>query len=88
MHTAALVGREAEVLAEVSATGGQVKLGGEVWSARSDQRGVTLEVGSHVHVLRIDGATAVVSPLPPRPALPARPDDPSSGPTDGPVRGQ
>jgi len=87
MHTAALVGREAEVLAEVTATGGRVKLGGEVWSARADQRGETLEVGSHVHVLRIDGATAVVSSLPPRPELPA-PPDPSRGPTDGPFRGQ
>jgi membrane protein implicated in regulation of membrane protease activity len=66
MNTAALVGREAEVLVEVTQTSGRVKLAGEVWSARSVTGGYPLEVGSTVQVVRIDGATAVVAPLVPR----------------------
>jgi membrane protein implicated in regulation of membrane protease activity len=62
---AALVGRQAEVLVEVSAHAGEVKLAGETWSARSARVGDRLEVGSTVYVTRIDGATAVVSPSPP-----------------------
>jgi membrane protein implicated in regulation of membrane protease activity len=60
MHTAALVGRTAEVLSEVTDSDGRVKLGGEIWSARTLPAGRTLEVGSLVRVIRIDGATAVV----------------------------
>jgi membrane protein implicated in regulation of membrane protease activity len=57
---AALVGRSAVVTARVDATGGQVKLAGEIWSARSfDERDV-LEPGQAVEVYAIDGATAVV----------------------------
>ena len=63
MHTAALVGQEAEVLVEVTHDSGRVKLGGEVWTARAAQRGMRLEVGSPARVVRIDGATAVVTPL-------------------------
>jgi membrane protein implicated in regulation of membrane protease activity len=62
---AALVGRRAEVLRSVSATGGEVKLAGEIWTARSASPGEALETGSIVFVTRIDGATAVVTPLPP-----------------------
>jgi membrane protein implicated in regulation of membrane protease activity len=74
MNTAALVGREAEVLVEVSTAGGRVKLAGEVWSARAvalgpGGYGYPLEVGSTVQVVRIDGATAVVAPLTPRAGL-------------------
>jgi membrane protein implicated in regulation of membrane protease activity len=61
----ALVGREVEVLAPVTARGGQVKLAGEVWSARSAaDGGIALEPGSSAWVVRIDGATAVVAPQP------------------------
>jgi membrane protein implicated in regulation of membrane protease activity len=69
---AALVGRSAEVLTPVTAREGQVKLAGEVWTARSSAGGNPLEAGSVVYVTQIDGATAVVSPLPPDPA--GRPD--------------
>jgi membrane protein implicated in regulation of membrane protease activity len=61
---AALVGRQAEVLAEVDGRGGQVKLAGEVWSARTESPGLTVPVGTHVTVVRIEGATAVVAPEP------------------------
>jgi membrane protein implicated in regulation of membrane protease activity len=58
--TAALVGRDAEVLERVDARGGQVKLAGEVWSARSYDEDQVLEPGARVHVMEIQGATALV----------------------------
>jgi membrane protein implicated in regulation of membrane protease activity len=59
--TAALVGRQAEVLERVDARGGQVKLAGEVWSARSYDEDEVLEPGARVHVMEIEGATALVT---------------------------
>jgi membrane protein implicated in regulation of membrane protease activity len=59
--TAALVGSRAVVLERVDADGGQVKIGGEVWSARSYDEDEVLEPGARVHVMEIDGATALVS---------------------------
>jgi membrane protein implicated in regulation of membrane protease activity len=69
MHTAALVGRDARVLETVTDRTGQVKLHGEVWTARVAPGYTQLEVGSDVLVIRIDGATAVVAPesAPPAP---------------------
>jgi membrane protein implicated in regulation of membrane protease activity len=80
-NTAALVGRNADVLAAVTPTGGRVKLAGEVWSARSEGARFALEVGSTVQVVRIDGATAVVAPLVPRAGLTGAvpPEGPGSG---------
>lgn len=62
---AALVGRRAEVLVEVTHGNGQVKLAGETWSARTDRPEAVLPVGMHAYVHHIDGATAVVSAEPP-----------------------
>lgn len=62
----ALIGRQAEVVSAVDRHAGQVKLAGEIWSARAQDVGDALEVGSTVFVSRIDGATAVVSAHPPR----------------------
>ena len=59
--TAALVGRPATVLVRVDAHGGQVKIGGEVWTARAYDEDDVIEPGSRVEVLRIDGATALVA---------------------------
>jgi membrane protein implicated in regulation of membrane protease activity len=58
--TAALVGSRAVVLEQVDADGGQVKLGGEVWSARAYDEDDVIEPGARVEVMRIDGATALV----------------------------
>lgn len=58
--TAALVGRDATVLSQVDGRGGQVKLAGEVWSARAMDGMSVFEVGDEVQVLKIDGATALV----------------------------
>jgi membrane protein implicated in regulation of membrane protease activity len=59
--TAALVGQRALVLERVDADGGQVKIGGEVWSARPYDDSDVFEPGARVDVLRIDGATALVA---------------------------
>lgn len=59
--TAALVGTRAVVLERVDADGGQVRLAGEVWSARSYDEDEVMEPGARVEVLQIQGATALVA---------------------------
>ena len=56
----ALVGAQAEVLERVDRRGGQIKLAGEIWTARAYDEDDVLEVGSQAHVMKIDGATALV----------------------------
>jgi membrane protein implicated in regulation of membrane protease activity len=58
--TAALVGARAVVVDRVDAEGGQVKIGGEVWSARAFFEEQVIEPGRRVEVAKIDGATALV----------------------------
>jgi membrane protein implicated in regulation of membrane protease activity len=60
--TSALVGRSATVLEEVTAQGGRIRIGGEVWSARSYDESQVLPAGSSVDVFAIEGATALVHP--------------------------
>jgi membrane protein implicated in regulation of membrane protease activity len=59
--TAALVGKPAVVVERVDRDGGQVKLAGEVWSARSYDDDQAFEAGTRVEVMKIDGATALVA---------------------------
>jgi membrane protein implicated in regulation of membrane protease activity len=59
--TAALVGTRAVVLERVDADRGQVKIGGEVWTARSYDEDDVFEPGARVDVMKIDGATALVA---------------------------
>lgn len=66
-NAAAQVGRLALVIADVTESGGRVKLSGEVWSARLMDDGIPnssgmIPAGVEVRVVRIDGATAVVAP--------------------------
>lgn len=56
----ALEGKTALVLDRVARHEGQVKLDGEVWTARPLDDDDVFEPGDHVTVVRIDGATAVV----------------------------
>jgi membrane protein implicated in regulation of membrane protease activity len=57
----ALKGKQAIVLERVdSSGGGRIKLGGEIWSARSLDAGLAYEPGQEVDVVDIDGATAIV----------------------------
>ncbi|AHH97739.1 NfeD family protein [Kutzneria viridogrisea] len=59
-NVAALKGAKAIVLSTVDEHGGQVRIGGEVWSARSYEATHTFEPGRQVIVMDISGATAVV----------------------------
>jgi membrane protein implicated in regulation of membrane protease activity len=56
----ALKGRQAVVLERVDASGGRIKLAGEVWSARALDTDRAYEVGQEVDVVDIEGATAIV----------------------------
>ena len=58
--TAALVGARAVVLERVDSDSGQVRIGGEVWSARAYVDGQVLEPGTRAEVAQIEGATALV----------------------------
>jgi membrane protein implicated in regulation of membrane protease activity len=59
--TAALVGGPATVIERVDRNGGQVKIGGELWSARAYDEDDSYEPGARVEVMKIDGATALVA---------------------------
>jgi membrane protein implicated in regulation of membrane protease activity len=59
--TAALVGGRAVVLERVDANGGQVRIGGEVWTARAYDEDDAFEPGTRVEVMKIDGATTLVA---------------------------
>ncbi|MFF0813797.1 NfeD family protein [Rhodococcus sp. NPDC003318] len=59
-NTAALPGKHALVLEEVSQHHGRVKLDGEVWTARPLDHTEVYSPGTTVTVMEIDGATAVV----------------------------
>jgi len=50
------------VIEEVTALGGRVRIGGEVWSARSYDEAQVIPAGSTVDVFAIEGATALVHP--------------------------
>ncbi len=60
--TAALVGRSAIVLEEVTEHSGRVRIGGEEWSSRPYDESLVIPVGTKVDVMKIDGATALVYP--------------------------
>jgi membrane protein implicated in regulation of membrane protease activity len=59
---AALVGKTALVVREVSALDGRVRIGGEEWSSRAYDETLVIPVGATVDVIKIEGATALVYP--------------------------
>ncbi|GAA1547615.1 NfeD family protein [Streptomyces albidochromogenes] len=58
----ALIGKRAEVMQEVTASRGLIKISGEEWSARALDESLVIPVGALVDVMEIEGATAVVYP--------------------------
>lgn len=56
----AVIGSQATVISTVDADGGQVKIGGEVWSAIGVDGDRPLTPGTAVTVVEVRGATAVV----------------------------
>jgi membrane protein implicated in regulation of membrane protease activity len=60
MGIEALEGTEATVIEEVAPGRGMVKIGGELWSARPYDMTQTIAPGTHVRVVEVRGATALV----------------------------
>jgi membrane protein implicated in regulation of membrane protease activity len=56
----ALIGSDAMVVSTVDTAGGQVKIGGELWSAVGMPQASPLPPGTAVTVVEVRGATAVV----------------------------
>jgi membrane protein implicated in regulation of membrane protease activity len=59
---AALVGRQARVVQEVTGHAGRVRIGGEEWSARAYDETLVIPPGTTVDVIEIEGVTALVYP--------------------------
>jgi membrane protein implicated in regulation of membrane protease activity len=60
--TAALIGRTAVVVEEVTGRAGQVRIGADVWPSRSYDETLVIPAGVTVDVLHVEGATALVYP--------------------------
>lgn len=58
----ALIGRKAVAVSTVNRHGGQVKLDGDLWSARAFDDRQAIAPGASVTIVEIAGATAVVLP--------------------------
>jgi membrane protein implicated in regulation of membrane protease activity len=61
---AALVGKQGVVVDEVSIHGGQIRIGGDVWTARPFDETEVIEPGAPVDIFEIRGATASVHRIP------------------------
>jgi membrane protein implicated in regulation of membrane protease activity len=59
---AALEGRQARVVQEVTGHAGRVRIGGEEWSARAYDETLVIPAGTTVDVIQIEGVTALVYP--------------------------
>ena len=60
----ALVGRTGLVVEEVSSQAGQIRVGGEIWTARPYDDDAVIPVGAKVDIFQIQGATALVHHVP------------------------
>jgi membrane protein implicated in regulation of membrane protease activity len=59
-----LVGQTATALSDITRDGGQVRVGGETWTARPYDEDAVIEAGSRVDIFEIQGATAIVHKIP------------------------
>ncbi|WP_257478454.1 NfeD family protein [Acidipropionibacterium jensenii] len=57
-----LVGSEGTATQKVTSDGGEVKVRGEIWEARTMTPGVTIEAGESIEVYQVDSTTLVVYP--------------------------
>ena len=60
----ALVGKTGVTVSEVSVDSGQVRINGELWTARPYDETLVIPEGTRVDVLQIKGATALVHAIP------------------------
>lgn len=60
-----VIGKKANVIIEINGekSTGQVKVDGDVWSAKSDDFNTIIPVGSVVEIIRIDGVKVVVKKM-------------------------
>lgn len=63
-NTQSLIGRRAIALQRVDVDSGLVRLGDDVWSARTETEGVVIEEGARVEVVDVRGVYAYVKPMP------------------------
>ena len=61
LHQDQFVGAAAEVVARVDGSGGQVRIGRELWSARSMDGHEVLEEGATATILQVTGAAVLVT---------------------------
>ncbi|HSE07372.1 MAG TPA: NfeD family protein [Nocardioidaceae bacterium] len=61
---AALVGKQGVVVDEVSVHSGQIRVGGDLWTARPFDETEVIEPGAPVDIFEIRGATAYVHRIP------------------------
>ena len=59
-----LIGKQGVVISEVSCDAGQVRIAGEVWTARPYDDDAVIEPGARVDIFEIRGATAMVHKIP------------------------
>ena len=57
-----MVGSSGLAVSEITPAGGEVKVAGQSWSARTMMPGQVIEKGTEIEVYEIDGAIAVVYP--------------------------
>ncbi len=60
----ALVGKQGVAVDEITAETGQVRINGELWSARAYDETMRIPAGSRVDIFQIKGATALVHAIP------------------------
>jgi len=60
--TAKMVGSSGVALSEITRGGGEIKVDGQSWTARSYDSDMVIEPGTEVEVYEVDGAIAVVYP--------------------------
>lgn len=60
--TAKMVGSTGFATAQITRTGGEIKVDGQTWTARAYAPDMVIEKGAEVEVYEIDGAIAVVYP--------------------------
>ena len=85
--SAHVIGRTGTVVKEIHPDGGgSIRLNGELWTARPYDEVSTIEPGTRVEVMSIDGATAVVYPVgdPLHHQLGSPEQTPNPNPTDPP----
>lgn len=58
-----LVGSPGRATAQIDRRGGEVKVSGQVWDARSFDPSITIEEGDEIEVYGIDGVTLIVYPV-------------------------